>query len=76
MDDPIKDMQHAQALVTWTDDQTKTQALETLAETLDHYDGVQKSVGYRRSFLDIEPNRSVRPEFGRQDYNRFRASES
>ena len=41
MDDPIKDMQHAQALVTWTDDQTKTQALETLAETLDHYDGVQ-----------------------------------
>ena len=76
MDDPIKDMQHAQALVTWTDDQTKSQALETLAETLDHYDGVQKSVGYRRSFLDIEPNRSVRTSFNREDYNRFRSEES
>jgi hypothetical protein len=76
MDDPIKDMQHAQALVTWTDDQTKTQALETLAETLDHYDGVQKSVGYRRSFLDIEPNRSVRTSYSREDYNRFRSGES
>ena len=33
MDDPIQDMQQAQALVTWTDDKTKAQALETLAET-------------------------------------------
>jgi hypothetical protein len=76
MDDPIQDTQRAQALVTWTDDKTKAQALETLAETLDHYDGVQKASGYRQSFLDIEPNRSVRTSFSREDYNRFRSGES
>ena len=37
---------------------------------------MQKSVGYRRSFLDIEPNRSVRTSFNREDYNRFRSEES
>ncbi len=75
--DPIQDQEKVQAFVTWSDDSGKRQALSDTSDNIDSYDGIQKSVGYnRRSFLDIEPNRSVRTGFTREDYNRFRSSES
>ena len=75
--DPIQDQQKAQAFVTWSDDSGKRQALADTADNIESYDGVQKATAYnRRSFLDIEPNRSVRTGFNREDYNRFRSAES
>jgi len=75
--DPIQNQEKVQAFVTWSDDSGKRQALSDTSDNIDSYDGIQKSVAYnRRSFLDIEPNRSVRTGFNREDYNRFRSSES
>ena len=75
--DPIQDQQKAQAFVTWSDDSGKRQALADTADNIESYDGVQKATAYnRRSFLDIEPNRSVRTGFSREDYNRFRSAEA
>jgi len=79
MDDnnPIQDQQKSQAFVTWSDDSGKRQALSDTSDNIEAYDGVQKATAYnRRSFLDVEPNRSVRTGFTRQDYNRFRSEES
>tara|TARA_Y100000401_G_C8320715_1_gene225106 strand:- start:32 stop:2287 length:2256 start_codon:yes stop_codon:yes gene_type:complete len=76
-DNPIKNQEKAQAFVTWSDDSGKRQALADTSDNIDSYDGIQKAVAYnRRSFLDIEPNRSVRTGFTREDYNRFRGAES
>ena len=76
-DNPIKDQQKTQAFVTWSDDSGKRQALADTSDNIDSYDGIQKAVAYnRRSFLDLEPNRSVRTGFTREDYNRFRSTES
>ena len=75
--DPIQNQEKTQAFVTWSDDSGKRQALFDTSDNIDSYDGIQKSVAYnRRSFLDIEPNRSVRVGFDRQDYNRFRSAEA
>lgn len=76
-ENPIKDQEKAQSFVTWSDDSGKQQALVDTSDNIEAYDGVQKSMaGNRRSFLDLEPNRSVRTSFTRQDYNRFRSEES
>ena len=75
--DPIQDQQKVQSFVTWSDDSGKMQALADTSDNIESYDGIQKAAAYnRRSFLDIEPNRSVRTGFTRQDYNRFRSAES
>lgn len=75
--DPIQNQEKTQAFVTWSDDSGKRQALVDTSDNIESYDGIQKSVAYnRRSFLDIEPNRSVRVGFDRQDYNRFRSAEA
>ena len=79
MDDnnPIQDQQKSHAFVTWSDDSGKRQALSDTSDNIEAYDGIQKATAYnRRSFLDVEPNRSVRTSFTRQDYNRFRSEES
>lgn len=40
------------------------------------YAGVQKSFAYRdRTYIDVEPGRSVRPSFTKNDYSAFRPSE-
>ena len=76
-DNPLQNQEKTQAFVTWSDDSGKRQALSDTSDNIDSYDGIQKAIGYnRRSFLDIEPNRSVRTGFNREDYNRFRSSES
>ena len=77
MADTNAETEKTQGFVTWADDSGKQQALVDTSDNIDHYDGIQKSVGYRRrSFLDIETNRSVRTGFTREDYNRFRSEEA
>ena len=64
----MQDVEKTNAFVTWSDDSSKQRALSETAGNVDHYDGIQKAVAYnRRSFLDIEPNRSVRTGFTRED---------
>jgi len=69
-------MSQEDSFITWNDtDQTsKAKAFDQFSESLDSYDGISK--GYHRDFLDIEPNRSVRPQFGPNDYYAFRPNEA
>jgi len=63
---------------TWDSDSQKEQAYAATADNVDAYDGVQRAVasGRRTSYIDIEPNRSVRTGFLREDYDNFRPGES
>ena len=77
MADEIKNQSQDHAFVTWSDESSKQEALRTTEGVLDQYEGVQRaSSSARRSFIDIEPNRSVRTSYVRDDYNRFRDEES
>jgi len=48
-------------------------AFQQFAEAGESYDGIARA--HHRSFLDIEPNRSVKPHFSREDYYAFRPNE-
>jgi hypothetical protein len=73
----LNNSEKAKAFVTWDTEEEKAQAFAEIAQNHEHYDGVQKASAYsRRSFIDIEPNRSVRTGFTRQDYDRFRQAEA
>ena len=63
---------------TWDSDSQKQEAYAQTSDAIEAYDGVQRAVGYgqRTSYIDIEPNRSVRTSFLRQDYDSFRPGES
>ncbi len=74
-DNPIQDHKPEPAYVTWSSDSEKAQAFETASDAAEAYDGIMMSSGSHRSFLDIEPNRSVRSDFTRDDYYRFRQNE-
>ena len=77
MADEIKNQSQDHAFVTWSDESSKQEALRTTEGVLDQYEGVLRaSSSARRSFIDIEPNRSVRTSYVRDDYNRFRDEES
>jgi len=69
-------MSKEDSFITWddSDEGSKARAFENFSESLDSYDGIAK--GYHRDFLDIEPNRSVRPQFGANDYYAFRPNEA
>ncbi len=69
-------MSQEDSFITWndSDQQSKAKAFDQFAESLDSYEGISK--GYHRDFLDIEPNRSVRPSFGPNDYYAFRPNEA
>ena len=57
----LNNSEKAKAFVTWETEEEKAQAFAEIAQNHEHYDGVQKASAYsRRSFIDIEPNRSVR----------------
>lgn len=58
---------------TWSDEQEKALAFEDFSNVHDAYEGVSRA--YHRDFLDIEPNRSVRPQFKSSDYYAFRPDE-
>lgn len=66
--------------LTWDSGSQKEEAYRATANNIDAYSGIQKSAahsyGRRTSYIDIEPNRSVRTGFNRGDYNAFRPGES
>jgi hypothetical protein len=63
---------------TWESDSQKQDAYAQTSDAIEAYDGIQKAVAYgrRTSYIDLEPNRSVRTSFLRQDYDAFRPGES
>jgi hypothetical protein len=66
-------------MITWSDDNpvSKAQAIQQFSENVDAYSGVSKSQGSTyRNFTDLEPNRTVRPEFTQRDYYAFRPNET
>ena len=62
-------------MITWYDgDSTgKARAFEQFSGSIEAYEGVSKAS--HREYLDIEPNRSVRPSFTSRDYYAFRPEE-
>jgi hypothetical protein len=62
---------------TWESETQKQAAYDQTHDNIEAYDGIQKAVAYgrRTSYLDIEPNRSVRTSFLREDYDNFRPGE-
>jgi hypothetical protein len=63
------------SFITWNDNDSsgKAKALEQFSDSVNAYEGISR--GNRRDFLDVEPNRSVRPGFTGQDYYAFRSEE-
>lgn len=64
-------------IITWDEgnQQSKKDAFEEFSGSLEAYEGVSKASRYHRDFIDVEPNRSVRPAFTYQDYYAFRPEE-
>lgn len=65
--------------LTWDSDNQREQVYRSTTDNIEAYDGIQKSQAHyngKTTFLDIEPNRSVRPSFNRSDYDTFRPGES
>ncbi len=66
-------------MITWSDDdsQSKANAMSKMTDSVDAYTGLGKTQGSTyRHFIDIEPNRSVRPGFNANDYYAFRPGEA
>lgn len=65
-------------MITWSDEpSSKAQAMTQFSENVDSYGGLSKTQGSTyRTFIDIEPNRSVRPGFTNLDYYAFRPQEA
>jgi len=66
-------------MITWSDNDelSKAQAISQFSDNIQSYGGSTKSRGGAyRNFTDIEPNRSVRPEFTQRDYLAFRPNEA
>lgn len=61
--------------VSWSNSEDKQAAFEKAGSNFDSYDGIMSSSASRRTYLDIEPNISVRPEYTKDDYYRFRYNE-
>ena len=66
-------------IITWEDGdfEGKSSAMSRFSESVDSYTGLPKSQGnHYRHFIDIEPNRSVKPGFTAKDYYAFRPDEA
>lgn len=66
-------------MISWSDDnpQSKAEALVQFSENVNDYAGLSKTQGSTyRHFIDLEPNRSVRPQFTQNDYYAFRPHEA
>lgn len=66
-------------MITWQDDDLvgKEDAFSKFSDNVNEYAGLSKSQGnHYRHFIDIEPNRSVKPGFTAKDYYAFRPDES
>ena len=62
-------------MITWSGDEDRQEAFATYSENIDSYTGLGKSSANSRTFLNIESNRSVRPQFTKRDYYSFREAE-
>ncbi len=64
-------------MITWDEgnQQSKKDAFEKFSGSIDAYEGVSKASRFHRDFIDVEPNRSVKPSFTHQDYYAFRPEE-
>jgi len=65
-------------MITWRDEdsQSKAEAMSQFSDNIDAYTGLGKSQGgHYRHFIDIEPHRSVKPGFTKDDYYAFRPDE-
>ena len=71
-------MSKESSFLTWSGDSEREKAYAEASDNIQSYDGIQKAVawGRRTSYIDIEPNKSVRTSFNRDDYNRFRPGEA
>jgi len=66
-------------IITWQDGdgQSKSDAFDRFSDNVDSYAGLPKTQGnHYRHFIDIEPNKSVKPYFNRNDYYAFRPNEA
>ncbi len=66
-------------MITWSDDDfnSKSEAMSKFNDNIESYTGLPKSQGnHYRHFIDIEPNRSVKPGFRSSDYYAFRPDEA
>ena len=61
--------------IFWTSAEDQKSAFDKTSGNVDSYDGIMSSTASRRSYIDIEPNISVRPDFLKDDYYRFRPFE-
>ena len=66
---------------TWDDESGKERALEETSNSYEQNSIVSTGMGsakayLNRSYIDIEPDRSIRSTMTRQDYYRFRPEES
>jgi len=65
--------------LTWNeeDSNSKENAFSKFSDSIDSYTGLSKTSGsHYRHFIDIEPNRSVKPGFNAGDYYAFRPGEA
>jgi hypothetical protein len=61
---------------TWGSDKERDRAYRH-SDSIDGCDAVERSyAGSTETFINVETNRSVRPQMGRRDYNRFRPGEA
>jgi len=72
----VPDRKPDPAYITWRDDAERAKAFSGMSDTIESYDGVMRATSSHRSFLDIETNRSVRSDFVKDDYYRFRRHEA
>lgn len=69
---------------SWANDQQQTEIINSYQTETGGYDGViHRSAAHRgdygsnrQTYIDVEPNRSVRPSFNRSDYDAFRPGEA
>lgn len=61
--------------IFWTSAEDQQNAFDKTSGNVDSYDGIMSSTASRRSYIDIEPNISVRTDFLKDDYYRFRPFE-
>ena len=67
----VPDKKKESPYIVWNDDSD----LEKTAGNIDSYDGILSANASHRTYLDIEPNISVRTSFNKSDYYRFREDE-
>jgi len=63
------------SMIVWDDNDphSKARAFEEHSDSVGSYEGISRAS--HRDFLDLEPNRSVRPGFNSRDYYAFRQDE-